>query len=690
MGIMNRMRENTAVVLYILVFAFGGLWVLQDSGAFEAVGFGMGRDIARVNGEAISMQDFQGAVSQRTQLYQQQGIEITPALQARIEDEVFDALVENRLREAEMDRLGVGVSDAEVREAIVGENPDPIIRQLFGDGQGGVDRVRLNDFIANPDPAAQEQLIQLEELVRQNRRQAKLDALIAATARVSEAEVEAEWVRRNRRASAEYVALRYADVPDAEVEVAERDLRAFYDENREDFERPASYTVQYVTFPKVPSEEDSVRVRTALERVEPEFAAAEEPGAFVQTNAYGSGEVETVTPADLHPELASAVFADLTPGRVAGPVLAGEEGTLVRIVGAEPAARPAVRARHILFPSTDEALAREVKTRIEDGDFSFEAAAALYSQDESNKHDGGDLGWFGPGRMVAAFETAALSAPVGQVVGPVETQFGWHLLRVDEKSTQQAEIVRLSVPLQSTYDRLLEQAEDLQYYADAEGTGFAEEAQRRGLNVQSAVVLDDEPLVPGLQLGRDAVRWMRTARPGAISEPFDAGASFVVFELTETTPEGYTPFEEVRSQLEPRVRLEKKRAVQASRMRDALAQAGGDLTALASALGQSVQPLENLAMNAPAIPGLGREPRVVGTVFGLDTGAVSGPIEGESAVFVVRPTGFQGGDLAQFTDAERQQIRQQLLQRKRAQVQRAWIEGLREEAKIEDFRNTLL
>ena len=55
MGIMNRMRENTAVVLYILVFAFGGLWVLQDSGAFDTIGMQTSRHVARVNGEPIDV-----------------------------------------------------------------------------------------------------------------------------------------------------------------------------------------------------------------------------------------------------------------------------------------------------------------------------------------------------------------------------------------------------------------------------------------------------------------------------------------------------------------------------------------------------------------------------------------------------------------------------------------------------------
>jgi peptidylprolyl isomerase/peptidyl-prolyl cis-trans isomerase D len=683
---MNKMRESTGVVLWILVGAFGILWVLQDSGAFEAVGITTSRDVARVNGEPIPYEQYQQAVQQRMELYGQQGVEMTPALQARIEDEVFEALVENRLREAEMERLGVEVSDAEVEAAFTGPNPDPLVVQFFGNGQGGVDRNALTQFVQQAPP---EQVRALEEQIRLNRRQAKLDALIQATARVTEGEVEAQYVRRNRRASAQYVGLRYADVPDAEVEVTDRDLRAYYDDHREDFERPTTYNVEYVAFEKVPSPEDSARVREELGRLRPQLEAAEDPAAWVAENAYGEGEAVYMTPADMAPAVASAVYSDLTPGRVVGPVLSGEEGVLARITGVREAENgPFAHARHILFPTDQAAQAEAVKAQIESGQTTFSQAAAAHSQDTSNKDRGGDLGWFGPGAMVAPFEEAVMSAPVGQVAGPVETQFGHHLILVEDRTNQEAEVVRLSVPLVSTTERLVEQAEDLRYYAEAEGGGFAEEAQRRGLIVQTASVRDDEPLVPGLQVGRDAVRWMRRAEPGAISEPFDAGDRFAVFHLTERLEEGVRPFDEVRAEIEPRVLLAKKEAVVLDRLR--AARDASDLNAIAARAGTTVVPLTDLTLATPIVPGVGHEPALIGTVFGLEPGETSAPVGGEAVGFIVQTTGFEGGEASAFTDEERQQTRQQILQRKRQEVLQTWMQSLRDDAEVEDFRDRMM
>jgi peptidyl-prolyl cis-trans isomerase SurA len=74
--------------------------------------------------------------------------------------------------------------------------------------------------------------------------------------------------------------------------------------------------------------------------------------------------------------------------------------------------------------------AQRIKDDLLAGNVEFGAAASQYSDDESNREDGGDLGWFGRGRMVPAFEAAAYAAALGEIVGPVETVFGMHLIQV--------------------------------------------------------------------------------------------------------------------------------------------------------------------------------------------------------------------------------------------------------------------
>ena len=87
-----------------------------------------------------------------------------------------------------------------------------------------------------------------------------------------------------------------------------------------------------------------------------------------------------------------------------------------------------VQARHILVANKE--LAEEIKKKVDDGG-DFSKLAEEFSECPSKKR-GGDLGWFGKGAMVRPFEVAAFSADEGAIVGPVKTEFGYHIIYVYE------------------------------------------------------------------------------------------------------------------------------------------------------------------------------------------------------------------------------------------------------------------
>ena len=92
-----------------------------------------------------------------------------------------------------------------------------------------------------------------------------------------------------------------------------------------------------------------------------------------------------------------------------------------------------VQAKHILVAEEDAC--KEILAAIESGEKTFEDAAKESSTCPSGQR-GGDLGEFGKGQMVKEFEDAAFTAEIGQVVGPVKTQFGYHLIKVEKKNEE--------------------------------------------------------------------------------------------------------------------------------------------------------------------------------------------------------------------------------------------------------------
>jgi peptidyl-prolyl cis-trans isomerase D len=131
---------------------------------------------------------------------------------------------------------------------------------------------------------------------------------------------------------------------------------------------------------------------------------------------------------------------------------------LQEVIGDEvPAQQEEVWAKHILV--ADEQTANEVLAKIKAGG-DWNALASEYSIDTSNKDNGGDLGWFPRGVMVSEFETAAFNASVGEIVGPVQTSFGWHIIQVEGHEVRTVDPTTLSAQRQKAFNDWLTNQRD--------------------------------------------------------------------------------------------------------------------------------------------------------------------------------------------------------------------------------------
>jgi len=589
MGAMAKMRNSTPVILWVLIFSFGVLWVLQDTQVFDVVAGGP-TTMGSVNGSTISIEEYNDRVSFYIDQYNQQSaVPMTNDIRANIEEQAWDDLVAERLVDQKIDELGITVTDDEVVNMITGNNPAPFIRQQFQDEEGVIDRIALQAAIEAPEN--QEIWIMIEDQLRQNRKQEKMFNLINSSMAVSNRDVELAWQRENSFADIRYIRIPYSEVADEELVVNDSDIESYYRNNRDRFHRNESWRFQYVTFDKTPTSEDTARTVQDLEQLRDRFAEAEDHQQFLSQNQSQTQFSDNyIAPDELRDEYRPVL--DLEVGEVSE----------VHMINGDP---------H-LFKKLDE----------QDGEIKF-----------------------------AVFSYQVEADPV------------------------------------ATIDRQAEEADDFSFYASEDG--FQQEADAQGREVFSASATRGVPFVPGLGEASPLIGQLERMRRGEISDVIELNNQFIVVQVTDVIPEGPRPLEEVRGQIENTLKNQMRRELAVDRAREV---AGGDgsLEELASASDLEIHNAGNIRMGGNTFTGAGREPGIIGAIFGLDEGERSGILEGNSAAFIVEVESMTIADPSDMNQQEREQYRLGLEQQKGSVFNSVWLEQLKEDANIRDNRGALL
>ncbi|MEX0720500.1 MAG: SurA N-terminal domain-containing protein [Balneolaceae bacterium] len=242
--------------------------------------------------------------------------------------------------------------------------------------------------------------------------------------------------------------------------------------------------------------------------------------------------------------------------------------------------------------------------------------------------------------------------------------------------------------LPATIDEANERAADFEYYASEE-TGFIEEVEERELEIKEAFATKGSEFISGLGSSQQIMNFLENADEGDISEVIELTSDFVVLEVLEVTPEGYRPFDEVKAQVENRVKIERRKELTAQKVAE-YAEANSSIEGIAQAAGKEIESVGNLRANATTLPGAGREPQIIGAVFAMDEGSVSKSLTGNSAAFIVQVINKTEPDLFELDQEKRSDIRQRLEQQKNQKFTSVWLEQLKEDAKIVDNRSRLL
>ncbi len=338
-------------------------------------------------------------------------------------------------------------------------------------------------------------------------------------------------------------------------------------------------------------------------------------------------------------------------------------------------------------------LIADLKERALSGE-DFGELAKKYSEDESNRDKGGDLSFFKRGAMVKPFEDAAFGAPVGDLVGPVQTQFGLHLIKVLEKKTEnneeQVRAGHILLKFNASPETIAAAKENAEYFfKNAKETSWEETVKAEKLTAQtSAFFPEGSGFVPGMGMNRTASRFIFKNKTGSVSEAFEIPQGFLVFRVTEAQTEHLKTLEEVKTQIETKLLADRwKQAADqvAGKFYADLMQKGA--TALdSSAVGDTLKVDTTEPFTRTGyVTGIGRDQDFIGAAFALKPNQISKPVKGQRGSYVLQLVSMDAIEDAAY-NAQKDGIRQQLLDRAKQEAFTQWYADLKEKAKIEDFR----
>jgi peptidyl-prolyl cis-trans isomerase D len=594
-------------VLWLVIVVFV-LFVFVDFGATVPTGSTIPTDAAATVGDIdVTFGEFERSYRQAEETYRQiYGDQFNRELaqQMGLPMTVLDSLVADKILLQEADRMGLRVTDEEVRQAIL-EYP---AFQAASGGFIGEERyrqiLRSNGFTVDS----------FEQMIRTQLLGQMVRDVLSANLFISDDDVLASYKDQVEQAKIRFVQLPASSMA-SEVIASPEEIEAYFEEHKEELRIPEQRVVDYLLL-------DQNALRDTIELSEDELFDYYEanPDEFAQEEQ--------------------------------------------------------VRARHILLQVGSERTEEQaeeqmlaIRDRLEAGE-DFAALATELSDDPGSKAQGGDLGFFGRGQMIAEFEEAAFNAQPGEVVGPVKTNFGYHLIRVEER--RDAGRTSFTDSQEQIRSRLLAQrAQDL---AESKATELAERIDKEGLTTREALQLlaDTEPgvtflttpafaledNVPGIGRGTGFSAVAFELDQDEISEPLRATAGWAILRLAEVREPRIPALDEVRDEVGSIVRQEKQMQLATERMVEARQKldAGGSLDEVAEELGLTVRESGQFGRGG-SVAGLGNNPEIASAALALDVGDFAGPVTHENQALLFEVVERQRFDPQEF-EAQKEQVRE--------------------------------
>jgi parvulin-like peptidyl-prolyl isomerase len=670
MGTMEKMRQTSPYLLAIFAIVFVGFMVASDADFSNLLKQGQNYQtapIAEVNGEKLLYKNFEKQVmetqEQQRQQMQAQGKEEEPDYM-QIRRQTWKDMIEDMLLKQQADEMGVQVSDKEMLDIML-NNPPDFLRRPFTDSTGKFQRESYLEIMTNPDviyqrlpeTMSQEEkrgvvekfrtdIMKIELALRKEKLQTNVNTVVStALGFVSPLFAKNKILADNSKAEVNFIYLDSKTVNDAEIKVSDKETEEYYNKYKKLWPQKEKRKLKYIVFAMVPSANDTAvmmkaiaKTTKAIQKVETSEEASK---MFSKKLAEFNGETFDYTPAKDIPSNIMPYLLSLEVNKVVGPIRMQDGIYFIRLDDKRSGKNLVVKASHILIgfgnnKDSAKTLAEKVKREAKNGNFG--QLAMQYSIDQGSARRGGDLGYFGKGQMVPKFEKAAFAAKVGEIVGPVETQFGYHIIKITDRQSDEikySEIVfkpkmsRLSKKAvgrnSKEFKSRLEEGENFDDIAKS----FNMIARETGYFEKGTPVLGSNYLsVKAFELN-----------VGDIINPIDIkNVGVIVAQLADIQPAGVVPYELMKNKIEVKL-LQQKRVEALKGKAEKVYNEVKRLQSLAdytsSDLAVKLQTAVNVSNNG-VVPGIGLDFVFTNQVFKLPLSKLSKPVKGDKAYYIIQ------------------------------------------------------
>ena len=666
MATLNKIRSKSGALIAIIGFALFA-FVLGDlfkSGS--SILKGKQNVVGIIDGNEITYQDFNPEVQQTLEAYKRQGLTSV----TQVSNIVWGNVERRVLIDEEVDKLGINIGEDELWNLII---TDQSIKNApaFKNEVGMFDQNKVKEYLSylreNASSNAQAaklwiDWINFEKSLKERGIVTSYYELISSGLSATDYDGKYEYKFANDQVNAKYVYLPYSSVKKEDVKVSDDEISTYVSNHADEFKADASRDIQYVYFKITPSLSDQAKVKEELLNILkdevtydratstydtiPGFVNTKNDSLFVNSKSdinfdpmyYHKG----ILPVDIEGFAFEAKVGDIY-----GPYTDGGNYKVSKLVSTKVMA-DSVKASHILISfkgaqnadadvvRTDadaKALADSLAKVLRRKSSKFAKLAEKFSNGPSASK-GGDLGWFTYGRMVPEFNTFAFNNKKGKI-GVVKTIFGYHVVKIEDqknisKAVKLATIVRAIVPSDATDNEAYAKCSSF-VNANKSLASFQADAKAKGLEARNVEGLKTmEFNIPGVGDQRSIVKWAFNADTNVGSTKlFTVDDGYLAILLYNANEEGLVSVDVARAKVEPILMNEKKATILKSKIK------GSTLEDIAKNADITVATVNSIHFSNPIIPGAGREPKVVGVMFGSKTGVVSKPIEGETGVFVV-------------------------------------------------------